>query len=146
MGIGNELLGDDGAGMAVARRFRGTPGWTVLACGTAPENFTAPVRREHPKLLVLVDAADMGLPAGSVRRVSPEHLGNISWGTHQLPLSHLLSFLAGCFDTGVVIGIQPGHITDGADLSMPVERAVEEVCLILREHRTGDIREFDPGD
>jgi len=146
MGIGNELLGDDGAGMAVAHRLRGAEQWIVLLCGTAPENFTAPVRREHPKLLVLVDAADMGLPAGSVRRVPPEHLGEISWGTHQLPLSHLLSFLAGCFDTAMVIGIQPGRISDGIGLSLPVERAVEEVCLILREHRTGDIREFDPGE
>lgn len=146
MGIGNELLGDDGAGMAVARRLQGALGWIALVCGTAPENFTALVRRARPEVLVLVDAVDMGLDAGSVRRVPPEHLEDLSWGTHQLPLSHLLSFLAGCFGEGVVIGIQPGHISEGIGLSPPVERAVEEVCMILRDHRPGDIREFDPGE
>ena len=67
LGVGNFLHGDDGAGPAVAAGVLalGLPGVSAFDCGTAPENFTGVVRRLHPDLLVVADAADMGLPAGS---------------------------------------------------------------------------------
>ena len=69
LGVGNSLHGDDGAGPAVAAGVAalGLPGIAAYDCGTAPENFTGVVRRAGPDLLVIVDAAEMGLQAGSVR-------------------------------------------------------------------------------
>ncbi|MHC1625850.1 MAG: hydrogenase 3 maturation endopeptidase HyCI [Methanoculleaceae archaeon] len=144
MGIGNELLGDDGAGMAVARRLEGAPGWRVLLCGTAPENFTAVVRRARPAVLVLVDAVEMGLPAGSVRRIPPRHLRHLSFGTHRLSLYHLLMFLEGCTGESTVIGIQPEEIREGSGLTPPVEEAVRRLVSLLRDHRFDHIDEFGP--
>ncbi|MBN2067580.1 MAG: hydrogenase maturation protease, partial [Candidatus Diapherotrites archaeon] len=66
MGIGNELKGDDGIGNAVAREFQGK-GWKPVECETVPENFIAIVKRERPELLVIVDAASMGLAPGQFR-------------------------------------------------------------------------------
>ena len=71
LGIGHELRGDDAAGLEVARRLQalvvGQPDSLILETGPVPENFTGPLRRFAPDLVLLVDAALMGEPAGAVR-------------------------------------------------------------------------------
>src|SRR5690349_19061121 len=70
IGIGQELCGDDGAGCAVIQSLqeRRGPSETFLALdgGCAPENQTGPLRRFRPSLVVLVDAAQMGIEPGSI--------------------------------------------------------------------------------
>ncbi len=92
MGIGNPLRGDDGVGPWIADHFR-AEGWLSLNCGIAPENFTSVIRREAPDFLVLVDAADIRLSPGEYRIVEPSRLEDVSIGTHQLPLTHLMKYL-----------------------------------------------------
>lgn len=121
LGIGNPLRGDDGAGNYVADRFR-SPGWISLDCGTIPENFTGVVRTEHPDLLVLVDAADMGLSPGEFRIVRPDDIAAVTFGTHALPLNILTGFLSHDTDRILFIGIQPGR----TDLDQPISDAVRE--------------------
>jgi len=69
LGIGNELRGDDGIGPYVADNLFDDD-WLVLNCGTAPGNFTQVVKRHKPELVVMVDAAEMGLQPGQYRRLS----------------------------------------------------------------------------
>ncbi len=121
LGIGNPLRGDDGAGNYVADRFR-SPGWITLDCGTIPENFTAIVRREHPELLVLVDAAGMGLSPGEFRIIRPDDIAAVTFGTHALPLNILIGFLSPDADRILFIGIQP----DRTELDQPLSAAVQE--------------------
>ena len=68
LGVGNPLRRDDGVGVEVAAGVRGTD-WEVLTAGLSVENALGIVRRLAPDLLVVVDAAEMGLPPGSVRRL-----------------------------------------------------------------------------
>jgi hydrogenase 3 maturation protease len=116
LGIGNTLRRDDGIGCLVARQFT-HPGWKAIDCGTAPENFTAVVRRERPDILVLVDAADMGLAPGELRRIPPDRIQDVGIGTHQLPLSHLIAYLAPDVKRIIFVGIQPKTVVDGEDIS-----------------------------
>ncbi|MDP2973757.1 MAG: hydrogenase maturation protease [Candidatus Diapherotrites archaeon] len=92
MGIGNELKGDDGIGNVIAREFKHSE-WLSLACETVPENFAAVVKRERPELLVIVDAAEMGLPAGEFRLLPKQKLNSVAFGTHAMPLHFLVSHL-----------------------------------------------------
>ena len=114
LGVGNFLHGDDGAGPAVAAGVLalGLPGVSAFDCGTAPENFTGVVRRLHPDLLVVADAADMGLPAGSVRRIPVCRIHDTAIGTHMMALSHLVQFLADAAEeiTGAV-SVSDGVLT-----------------------------------
>lgn len=133
MGVGSTLRRDDGAGVYVARRLRHET-WIALDCGTAPENFTAVVRREHPALLVIVDAADMGLAPGEIRQIPPERIRDAGIGTHQLPLTHLVHFLAEAADRILIIGIQPADTGDGEGMSRAVRDAAERLIgLIYRD-------------
>ena len=145
LGVGNSLHGDDGAGPAVARSVAalGLPGIAAYDCGTAPENFTGVVRRSKPDLLVIADAAEMGLPAGSVRWIPAERIHDTAIGTHMLALSHLVRFLADTAGEIVVVGIQPAGTGDGEGLSAAVLTGVLEVVRCVREGRVAGIAEME---
>ncbi len=138
LGIGNTLRRDDGVGNYIAHRMEGT-GWTAVDCGTVPENFTSVVRRSHPDLLVFVDAGRMGIPPGEFRRVPKEEIEDVSIGTHALPLSHLIDFLADAAETILFIGIEPENVRDGEGLSEPVIEGAERLITMLKKERVFDI-------
>jgi hydrogenase 3 maturation protease len=81
LGIGNPRHGDDALGPVFARAFR-HPGWRCFNAATAPENFTGLVRRLHPDTLVLLDAADLGMPPGTLQRLDPSAIASGDFGTH----------------------------------------------------------------
>lgn len=70
-GIGNHLFGDDGVGVLMARELTARAGrqadCLVLDAGTAPENFTGPLRRFRPDFVLLVDAAQLSAEPGTSR-------------------------------------------------------------------------------
>jgi hydrogenase 3 maturation protease len=143
LGIGNPLLGDDGAGNYVADRFR-APGWMVVDCGTVPENFTGTVEREHPELLLLVDAADMALSPGEFRIVRPDDIAAVTFGTHSLPLNLFLEYLAESVGAVIFIGIQPGRIVMGEGLSDPVRQGADRLISILARGAVDTIPFYSP--
>jgi hydrogenase 3 maturation protease len=130
MGIGNPLRGDDGAGVYAALHLQGD-GWQAVDCGTAPENFSGVVRRVHPDLLLLVDAAEMGLAPGEFRVVPKDRIEDVAFGTHHLPLSHLMEFLSDAAGEIRFIGIQPAVVEDREGLSPGVEKGVRRLIRLI---------------
>ena len=123
LGIGNPRHGDDALGPVFARAFR-HPDWRGVNAATAPENFAGLVRRLHPDLLVLLDAADMGLPPGTLRRLDPAAIQSGDFGTHAGSIGQLATFLSDCAGRVVILGIQPAATAPGARLSPPVRAAL----------------------
>lgn len=130
LGIGNPDNGDDGAGMLVAGQFT-KEGWISLSCGTAPENFTGIVRRARPDLLVLVDAAAMGLSPGEFRIIPRNRIADVGIGTHQIPLSMLIDFLSDAAGRILLIGIQPGRVGPGGGVTEPVQQGAARLVDAL---------------
>ena len=136
LGIGHELRGDDAAGLEVARRLKvrmaGYPDWLVLETGPVPENFSGPLRRFSPDIVILVDAALLDEPPGSLRLVDWREAGGFPSSTHSLPLATLAGFLASELGCEVrLLGIQPGDDSLGAPLSPAVEQGVEKAVELL---------------
>ncbi|MEG1547694.1 MAG: hydrogenase 3 maturation endopeptidase HyCI [Clostridia bacterium] len=117
MGVGSELRCDDGAGMLLIDMLREScndPSVLLIAASSAPENFCGVIRRFAPDVLFVVDAAYMGMPVGALAPVAIDNIGGVSFSTHMLPLSFLLSYLAA--ETGcevLPIGIQPQSTQQG---------------------------------
>lgn len=130
LGIGNAHHGDDGLGPVFARAFR-HPDWRCINTATAPENFTGVVRRLHPDLLVLLDAADLGEAPGTMRELSPESIRSGDFGTHAGSLGHLANYLSDCAQRILIIGIQPADLTPGRRLSPPVRDALRQLARHL---------------
>jgi hydrogenase 3 maturation protease len=77
------------------KRATGSPTSEIVAIdtGTAPESYTSVIRQHRPDLLIMVDAADMGLPAGALRIIPPEKISVLSFSTHHMPLSMFVSYV-----------------------------------------------------
>jgi len=134
LGVGSELRSDDAAGVLVAQRVGalGWPDvWTFLA-GTAPENLTGDIKRLSPSHVIIVDAADMHCPPGTVSLLGPEETRGVSFSTHTLPLSVLAGYLeteTGC--VVIILGIQPLSLEFADAVSAEVLQAVEETVTAL---------------
>lgn len=137
------MKGDDGAGNFIAARIRG-PGWIALDCGTVPENFTGKVREISPELLVLVDAADMGITPGEFRVVAPEYIDDVAFGTHALPLRLLIDYVRPHAGRILFIGIQPEQIDLGAGLSPGVKQGALRLARLIQDEDFDRIVEFRP--
>ncbi len=131
--IGNPIMSDDGAGPALYAELSGKPACGVRAvnCESAPENHLGPLKKNPPRRLVVVDAAEMGLSSGSVRRIGLAGSGDISFCSHGIPLPLLLEPLKDSTEI-VVIGIQPAVRGIGEGLSAEVQGAVKAVAEALR--------------
>lgn len=134
LGVGSELCHDDAAGpMAIERlaerlglRVGEAGGHVLLVCGyTAPENYTGPIKAFRPDVVLLLDAAYMDLPAGSVQALPPERAAGLSFSTHMLPLPMTMDYLrlecgCGC----ALVGVQPATTEQGFGVSPRVEEGV----------------------
>ena len=138
VGIGNELRGDDAAGVMVARALQlaveadRDPPLFIIDAGTAPENFTGPLRRFEPDLVLLIDAAQMNEAPGSIRWIDWQDTSGLSASTHTLPPYLLAQYLVSELNCDVaLIGIQPQGNEFSASLSLEVQRAVDEIVRTL---------------
>ena len=133
LGIGHELYGDDAVGVYLAGWLRTAAptnaGLLAVQGGPAPENFTGTLRRYGPDLVLLVDAALMGMEPGSTAWLSWRDTTGYSASTHTLPLHILANYLTAELNCEVaLLGIQPAQDQVGADLSPEVQKAAEEAA------------------
>lgn len=136
LGIGHELCGDDAVGVRIAGALKPLLAddhrFLVLEAGPAPENFTSPLRRFQPDLVVLIDSALMEEAPGTVSWLNWQETEGMSASTHTLPLHILASYLTaelGC--TIGLIGIQPGQTFADAPLTPLVQTAADQVVAGL---------------
>jgi hydrogenase 3 maturation protease len=157
VGIGQALNADDAAGVLVVQALskRQRAGWSdaprpapfsvlVVEAAHAPENCTGAIRRFGPDLAILVDAAEMGDPPGTIRWLAWQEARGLGASTHTLPLSMVARYLATELACEVaVIGIQPQDTSLGAPASPAVRRAIRSVSqglAALLLHRGGPTR------
>jgi hydrogenase maturation protease len=142
IGVGNGWRGDDGAGLAVARRVRelAPDGVEVREVeGDATALVEAWSGADH---VVVVDAAQSGAAAGTVQRfdarAQPLPVRSLRSSTHAfgvadaVELSRALGRLPDRLD---VYAIEGASFTAGASLSRAVERAVAGLASELSASR-----------
>ena len=155
LGCGSELRGDDAAGGETVKRLmnlrsseclmnqqaagrflnlEASKSENVFICngGTAPENFTGEIKRFQANVLLLIDAADMGLPPGAAALIPTADISGISFSTHKLALKIMTEYLqreTGC--RTFILGIQPGGFEFGASLTQEVSRTADKIAIAL---------------
>jgi hydrogenase 3 maturation protease len=134
--VGSQMMGDDAAGPLLAQRLRHAPveGWEALDGGSAPENCLHQIRERAPAGVLVVDAADMDLPPGEIRRIEVDQLDDpYLLSTHSLPLSYLVRSLRESVPKVELVGIQPRVVAFGYPVSPEVKRAVRRVYEALEQ-------------
>jgi len=158
-GVGNDLLGDDGFGIAVIRRFfseDGVPeGVEVFESGIAGMRMVQELMEGYDAL-VIVDATDREEEPGTVYLLEvevpgPEELTEESRqeflaDTHLTVPSKALT-LARAIEVlpprTYILGCQPKECELGMGLSEPVERAAAEAVGRLRKLTARLVRELN---
>ena len=133
VGIGNELLGDDGVGIHVIRELekRGVlSATTLIEAGTAVDMLWDEIVGAGK--VIVVDAVKGGGPPGSVYR----YLYGVTQSGHEVGLRDKLVALElmGCtLPQVVVIGIEPERVEFGAGLSSCLRNRLSAVVDIVLE-------------
>lgn len=144
MGIGNEYRNDDGIGIYIVKKFQ-DPDWLVLNCAMAPENFSSVIKKHNPEYLVLIDAAQMDLPPGSIRRIPVDQIQQVGMGTHSLPLYFLVEYLRPAVKKDIfLIGIQKKVIDDGTDISPELVEGANKLMHSLERKTFEQIEIYCP--
>lgn len=142
LGIGNSLLSDEGVGIHLVRRLENRLAMqddlTLMDGGTL--SFTlANALAEHDYLLIL-DAARTGGPPGTVRSYLGEEMDEYlkagSRSVHEVSLGDLLdiSQLGGhVHSERALVGIEPGSMGWGEQLTAPVQASLEQACERVEE-------------
>lgn len=138
IGIGNELRGDDVAGLVLVRELRElipaqvSDRHLIVEAGSAPENICGLLRRFKPDLVLMVDAARLDAEPGTLQWLDWPMAVGLSASTHSLPIHMVAAYLEA--ELGCVVellGIQPANIAFNAPLSLPVSKAVKAAAKEL---------------
>jgi hydrogenase 3 maturation protease len=131
LGIGNREGGDDAVGPYIIDELKKKKlhDIDVLDVGVAPENFTDVIKKKKPYIVLLIDAIDMGIEPGKIRRVRRDQIGEMHVSTHGIPLSVVMKYLETFVSNVILIGIQPermdGMMTEG------IRNAAHQVIMKL---------------
>lgn len=140
LGLGNTLLADEGVGIAVVRRLEAAAdiaGAIFLDGGTLSFTLTGPIA--EVSRLVVVDAAVMGTPPGTVRVFEGEamdrQLSGKGKSVHEVSLLDLMD-MARLTDTlpspRALVGIEPEKVDWGDSLTPAIADAVPEAMAAVR--------------
>jgi len=138
LGIGNEFGGDDSLGFQAARKLKralsNMSKVEVLSVGIAPENFTGLLRKMSPSHVVLIDAAEMGEMAGTIKLIEPHRIEKRMPSTHTMPLYMLTEYLEQELGAkALILGIQPKSLSVGTAVSGEVEVSIDRLARLLVE-------------
>ena len=127
---------DDRLGVALAvslaKLLRDQPGIRIVSGGEAPENFTGAIRAFLPSHVVLLDAVDHGLAAGTVFLADERSIAVGDMTSHHLPLKLLMRFLEESIPCRVIlVGVQPLDLRPGNRLSAPVKKTLPRLAGFL---------------
>lgn len=148
IGLGNPLMGDDGAGVAVLERLRAEwdipPEVELIDGGTWGMNLLPLV--ESARHLILIDAIRTGAPPGTLnvleRRELPRYF-SLKLSPHQIDLREVLALaeLRGLLPEDLVaVGIEPERVEMELALSPRVSAGLDKVVdlVVERLEWTGD--------
>ncbi|MFW6012858.1 MAG: hydrogenase maturation peptidase HycI [Candidatus Bipolaricaulota bacterium] len=142
MGVGNPLKGDDGVGPYLADSLQ-HPEWVTINCGTVPGNYTSIVKRNSPQLLVVVDAAKMGLEPGKYRILPTDRVEGMITSTHNLPLTATMEYLSDYVENEILfIGIEPKSLDYTTHLTEEVLCGAKQLKELLLEGSFSELKEI----
>lgn len=137
VGLGNELLTDDGVGVHAARRLKEALGDQALVVEVGTQVLNALHLFEQAERILAIDAMQAGGAPGSVYTFSPLEVADDEQqlSIHQLNLVGALRFLPeGKRDKQIrIIGVEPQVIEFGMELTGTVQAALPLVEATARQ-------------
>ncbi len=135
LGLGNILLSDEGLGVRVVERLQGScrfpPEVSIMDGGTLGLDLLPYL--EGVDHLLVIDALETGKGPGTIARLVGDEVPaslSVKISPHQMGLADLLAAarLRDLYPQKItLLGMQPGSIDAGLDLSPPVEAQIDRL-------------------
>ena len=140
IGVGNLLMKDEGIGIHVLQALQEIPlppDVELIDGGTSPDLIAYTKSGDR---LILIDSAKAGGEPGAIYRFKPEDLAPETThltSAHELGVAQnlsLMSLLGNRPADTVIIGIEPGEIAPGLELSAALQQKLPEIVkTVLKE-------------
>jgi len=149
LGVGNLLMGDEGAGVAAVRYLeaRGFAGRAQLVDG-GTSGFHLLGLFRHQQHLILIDAATDGRPVGTVSLIQPRYANDFppTLTAHDIGLKDLIesAALLGCWPEVDLITVSIGDLGEMTMELSPAEAAALPVIEALVRQRLGERERLKP--
>ena len=136
VGIGNELNGDDAAGVLITRKLavnlKESPSVRIFEAGQALENITGALIRFKPDAILFIDALSIGTQPGSIHMLDWQLSQGFSASTHSLPLGVVIQYLLHEHTCQIhILGIQASDTTTGTPVSPEVLQSIDSVSNFI---------------
>jgi hydrogenase maturation protease len=144
IGVGNLLLKDEGVGIHAVKALQEielSPDVQFIDGGTSPDLIAYTQAGDK---LIIIDCARAGGSPGTLYRFRPEDLAaekGVLASAHELGVTQnllLMSLLGNKPAETVIIGIEPGDVSAGLELSTAVQQKIPEILKIV-------LKEIGPG-
>lgn len=140
LGVGNVLMSDEGVGphavRALAREYAAAPGVEIIDGGTSAMELLDDMAGAD--LLVIMDAVRSGAQPGELVRIAGDDVPRFftrKLSPHQIGIGDVLACLELMGESPketVVLGVEPGTLEMGMELSGPVAAAVPALVTQVR--------------
>jgi hydrogenase maturation protease len=149
IGVGNILLKDDGIGVRVAEYIKEKkllpPQIDIVDGGTGGLQLMPMIKDED--CLIIIDAVKGGDRPGSIYRFTiddiPVHIAQKT-SLHELGLQEVFALMdlseGKRPETVIIIGIEPGEVNYGMELSPELKAAVPKVAKIVVDEAVRQVR------
>ena len=136
LGIGNELLGDEGVGVHAARLLREeglSPKTKILEVGTAILDALPDL--EQADRVIILDAMKDDQPPGTVYKISLDHCSGTTCiaGMHGFDIFRVMALAGRSTPPPVMVfGVEPLEIGWSLELSTPVTESIPHLLDAVR--------------
>jgi hydrogenase 3 maturation protease len=140
LAVGNTSKGDDAAGILCAQELKKLMGGKacsrlkILLGHETPENTTGEIRKFHPNLVLILDAAQGQYKPGAVFIVGKNQIEDDGVSTHTISLALLVAYLEETIGCKVmVLGIQPLDLRLGENISPIAKKSAKNLAAFLSQ-------------
>ena len=138
IGLGNLLMGDEGAGVHLIKELENTqlpPEVELLDGGV--NSFAALAQAHGAQRIIIVDAMLGGGQPGDIYRLEDKDLDSqltgVAWSAHDFSLAHSLAAYQkiAALPPITIYGVEPAVIALSMELSPPVQAAVGKIVSLI---------------
>jgi hydrogenase 3 maturation protease len=130
IGLGNELRGDDGAGLKFTKRLNSTEEFNnsnFIFAGTNPENYLQKIIELKPDAVIFIDAANWQVEPGEIKFLNSSEIGNSDFSTHAFSIKLIEKYIiANHLCKIFYIGIEPGSVSVRNNISEKVMAGIKK--------------------
>lgn len=130
VGIGNVLKSDDGIGVYISNHIKESKSIQKLTVEVSIENYLGKINSLNSDVLILIDCVDFGKQPGYVEMLPVEQVKDFTFNTHNISLKKISEL----FKMPVfILGIQPGSIDFGEEISETVLKTAQNILEIINQ-------------